>query len=720
MSLCSHFYDNSPVGILADKLVDIARNDQDVKLHTEGYRHCLALCADVELYGSKIVQAKKQAQKHKSSLPVFIPGALCEGGKKREDIILLQPYMGMDFDHVADAKVTDILECLRKDEHVVFVSLSPSGKGIRAVCLVGGIEELQRLWDEASASARTNLYKYAYKQVTDYFEALTGVRMDEKCANPEHAFTIAHDPDVYFNPSATPLPIDMSGYKLPAKGRPKKSTDKATGASKTEQEKIITYALGKLCSKGESAENGRNDFLYKLSAQCNRHGLDKDVLKDWAVAELAEPDFDENEISVTIESAYSHTEEFGTESIGNSVIEKIRGLMYDLADYRFNLTTNRMEMRFHEGKADNRSDRDWEEMTDRHLKTVYTYVKSHVKTNMGDVDAVLYSFGFVPDYHPMMAYIQDNEPWDPSKKDHIEDLFSHIRLVNEELRPRLYYFFRMWFIRFVAMAIGRTDKNQLVPALIGKENTGKSYTWEMLLPPELSKYYQRVDANEEINKDFVIMLSEKYVINLDERSVDKRSSNTMKSIITGGRKSVRRPYGHHSEQIVQCGSLVMTSNDMQYIAVSDGNRRYLSIEVESTLNYNDHPIDYAGLYAQAYYLINHGELHEQLSIEEVAELKQLNKAYTEPDVCEDAILTYFEKPTPDSVDAKWYTNTQICETIWRSFGRDVITAKAVGAKLKQLGVVQRKRHNQPVYHLVLRKQDEALVPDVETEQELAF
>lgn len=278
----------------------------------------------------------------------------------------------------------------------------------------------------------------------------------------------------------------------------------------------------------------------------------------------------------------------------------------------------------------------------------------------------------------------------------------------------------MWFIRFVAMAIGRTDKNQLVPALIGKENTGKSYTWEVLLPPELSKYYQRVDANEEINKDFVIMLSEKYVINLDERSVDKRISNTMKSIITGGVKNVRRPYGRHSEKIVQCGSLAMTSNDMQYIAISDGNRRYLSIEVESTLNYNDHPIDYAGLYAQAYYLINHGELREQLSIEEVAELKQLNKAYTEPDVCQDAILTYFEKPTPDSADAKWYTNTQICEHIWRSFSRDEITSKAVGAKLKELGIDQRKRHNQPIYHLVLRKQEEMLVPDIEVEQDIAF
>lgn len=719
ISYFSSFYDNSPIAISVDKLVDIALNDQDVKKHTEGYRHCKAQCANNELPGAEIAKAKKQAEKQKSNLPVFIPGALCEYGKNRENIKALLPACGGDIDHVLETKIPEIMECLRNDEHVVFASLSPSGKGIRFVCNIEGIEVLQRMWDEASASARTNLYKYAYKQVADYFETLTGVRMDEKCANPEHAFTIAHDPDVYFNPSATPFKIDMSGFKMPSKGRPKKNDANAKAATKKDSRNVLTYVLGKLTCKGESPENGRNDFLYKLSSMCNRHGMDKEELKAWAIGEMADVDFNEQEITRTIESAYSHIEEFGTEAIDSGIIDKIRELMYELADYRFNLTTNRMEIRFHEEKIDIKSEYGWEEMGERHLKTVYTYVKSYVKTNMTDVDVVLYSFGFASDYHPMLAYIQDYEPWDPSKKDHIEDMFNHIRLVREDLRPRLYYYFRMWFIRFVAMAIGRTDKNQLVPALIGKENTGKSYTWEVLLPPELSKYYQRVDANEEINKDFVIMLSEKYVINLDERSVDKRISNTMKSIITGGAKNVRRPYGRHSEQIKQCGSLVMTSNDMQYIAISDGNRRYLSIEVESTLDYNDHPIDYAGLYAQAYYLINHGELRNQLTKEETAELKAINKAYTEPDVCEDAILTYFEIPGPHaSVDVKWYTNTQICETIWRSFSRDDVTAKAVGAKLRELDVLSKKRHGQPLYRLVLRKYDAVLAPDVEEEQVL--
>lgn len=437
LTYCSSFFDNEPITLPLEGIVEIAKKDEKVKKLTEAYRELKAIAEDPKLSALARNDAKGESNVPKQKLPVFIPGALCEGGKKRESIKTLLPFMGMDFDYVVETKIPEILECLRKDEHVVFASLSPSGKGLRAVCRVDGMEEIQRMWDESSKSARTNLYKYAYKQVADYFEALTGVRMDEKCANPEHAFTIAHDPEAYFNPSATPLKFDMSEYNMPAKGRPKKGDVKAKTTTATGSGKIITYVLGKLGSKGERPENGRNDFLYKLSAQCNRHGMDKDALKDWAIGELAEPDFGENEISATIESAYSHTEEFGTESIDNSIIEKIRELMCELADYRFNLTTNRMEMLFHEGKIDNRSEYGWEEVTDRHLNTIYTFVRSHVKTNKGDVDAVLYTFGFAPEYHPMLAYIQDNEPWDPSKKDYIEDLFNHIRLVKEDLRPRL-------------------------------------------------------------------------------------------------------------------------------------------------------------------------------------------------------------------------------------------------------------------------------------------
>lgn len=724
LSFCGSFFDNEPMLMSLKEIEDIVRNDEQLLRLTAEHRMLRAKSVDESLDGVQRRAAKSAANKLKQKFPVVIPAADCRGGKKREHIACLMPWYAVDIDHVDAEQMAEVRQRLQADEHVAMVCSSPSGQGLRALCPIDNIEELQTLWDKSSTAARTALYRHAWKQCAEYIDSVTGVESDPLCANPEHAFTLTHDDVAYFCHTATPLHIDMSTYEEPHRGRPStKVSTKTLGDKRAEKQKrvrhsadfktIISLAEEKLTRGGVLFCNGRNDYLYRLASICNTYGMKRDELLWYALSNLAEEDFAESEITATIDSAYRHVEEHGTRTVSEGVIEAIGDALHAVATFRYNTVTNRMELLFNtdalEGCTDERT-LTWHAMQDRDFKTLYTYVRRTIRTTQSDVDAVLFSHGFAPDYHPLRAYIEQCEPWKEGDEDYIRCLFDHIDLVDESQREVLYHYFHLWFVRVVALALGTTERNQLVPALVGEENTGKSFFWENILPPELCDYYQRVDANERIDKDMLITLSQKLIVNFDERRITKRESDTFKSLIGGGIKSVRMPYGRQQEQLHQHASIVLTSNELQYIGTSQGNRRYISINVRATQNLAVFPIPYEGLYAQAFYEITHNKLRESLTRQEVAELKALNAEFTETDVCEDAILTYYELPTPQSLNAKWVSATEVRTRINNGYSYEDITPTRIGATLSRLGF-KKKRSSIVLYFVVERDLSRSLKPD---------
>ena len=75
---------------------------------------------------------------------------------------------------------------------------------------------------EKSTSTLTSTffpYKLAFLTVNEYYKRLTGCDYDEKCKNATRISGMAYDPEVYYNPDAVPIVVDMT--KKPV-GRPKK------------------------------------------------------------------------------------------------------------------------------------------------------------------------------------------------------------------------------------------------------------------------------------------------------------------------------------------------------------------------------------------------------------------------------------------------------------------------------------------------------------------
>lgn len=699
----TNFFDTHPTVMTLKDITDIACHDEQLRKFSEQYRQQKALANDDSLSGSAKAAVLRLVKKYKQYHCVVIPSALCEGGKTRESIAVLLALIGIDIDDITADELRLFLQKMAACPHTAFASKSPSYEGGRAFILIDNIDAINDLWQKASKNARSALFKFVWQQVADYVEQLTGLKVDDKCANPEHAYSIAYDPDAYFNPSAIPFHIDLSGYKPPKAGRPKAKTEGGTGKDRkvyhADLETVELRIENHLKTKDHHIEDGRNTYLYHFAQECNKYGVDQSEVEEWAANTLLANDFDGAEIQRTIDSAYSQTENFGTKRAEFNAIEFIIKKLTVLAQYRFNTVIGRLELKYSDGIIED-GPLDWHPITDRDFSTLYTRVSSDHRVSQNDVNAVLSSIDFSDDFHPMKDYLTRCSAWDPSQPDYIADLFDHLKLADESHRDRYFYYFKMWFLRFVALATDVTDKNQLVPALIGKENTGKTFFWEQLLPPSLRSYYQRVDPNDQLDKDMIITMASKFLCNFDERRISKRNSDTFKSVISGGLKSVRRPYGRFNEDIQQKASLVMTSNDIRYISDPAGDRRYLSIEILGTVNFYEHPINHEGLYAQAWYLINHGELRNSLTAAETQELKELNTQYTEIDECEDAITTFFRVPTPEDRVVKRLSITQMKLRIGNVYGFEALTATRIGTTLHNLGFTKKKINGCYVYLVV--------------------
>lgn len=654
-------------------------------------------------------EAAKNYAKSKKNLPLIFPHVIFDGEGKQlgnvkgfrflvDDCILL----GGDLDHVSPQDMQDFHQKISASPHLVLEHNSPSCEGKRIFCLVRGVKEALQKYDDTPSPAKLNhLYKHLYDKFIAHIKETTGYELDTKCKDISRGFSITYDPEAFINPNPIPLIIDMNDYSPLKPGRPKKNI--STGApQQAALGQVADIILRTLKMKGLTTDpGGRNDYLHHFASYANQYGVAQDEVLNWALTNMEESDFGEAEIQAAIASAYKRTDEFGIKKVNVSNIEKAEQILCEMGDFRYNTIKEQVDIRFHDPEL---GPQDWSSITDRDADTLYIETRKRCKVAKDEFYSMINSRKFSINFNPMEDYLASCSSRQPGDKDHLLDLFNHLLLVDETLRDKLYPYFMMWSVRALAMALERIDNNQLILALIGDENTGKSFFCKQLLPPELRNYYQRVDPTDKIDKDFIIMTSKKLIVNLDERVITRKESASIKSVVTGGVKDVRAAYARNHKGVRPRGSFTLTCNHKQYIGENEGNRRYLTMHVKGTLNFNEHPIDYKGLYGQLFYYLNNGELRQQLTQQEVAELKEINQDFTEANPCEDAILTYFARPEPGMAGAHYVTATQIKQAIGYGFSNEEMSLANIVKAMEKLGFPQKPRsknsHKAKLFYVV--------------------
>ena len=737
VSLFNGFTDKNPKPITIREVVEIIRADQRLQVLTENHRR----------YRAAGDTARADAEKQ--HMPCFSVAVLFDGGKQKKHIVSYTGLGIVDLDHIPSERMGEVLEMVRGDEHTMVAYTTISGEGIRVLARytlgvkecssdaplrsVDGTSdyEVQRK-DICLHSSTPSLlhslkssYPLAFSTINSYYQRLTDLSYDGQCKNATRLSGMAHDPEVYYNPEATPFVIEPE-EKKPV-GRPK-----GVKSEKLRVKSCEAAVLRELTRRGVVYEAGsHNKYISDACYMMNRYGVSLDDCTAWALEKFADYNEAGNDVAAIVRSCYEQTDEHGTvqlpkaekESRYASIKEIQEWLQSNEIKIRHNIITRKREIAspnpsqggvttiestekltaISESPLLGRGRGEATELTDQHVNSLYCRfcLDTGRQAKISDFYIIIES-DFYPEYHPLKEYLESLPAWD-GVTDHIDRLAStvHVTGCTQELHNR---FFKKWMVAMVAAWLDDGTTNHEILTYIGEQGKYKTSFMTHLLPPELDKYFAIKHFNHTMSKDDRLALTELALIDLEELdNMRPEAVNLLKAITTDPAINLRPVWERYALRRQHIASFCGTGNNPHFLTDLSGNRRWLPFMVSGIDSPWEQSYDYAGLYAQAYALYSEG-FRYWFDDEENAELERHNRQFEEPNMEEELILTYLRQPYGDEA-GEFLTATRIIELIGMYVKRP-LSAKRVAFAMRRLGFEQRRTKSARGWNVVILTGDD--------------
>lgn len=315
---------------------------------------------------------------------------------------------------------------------------------------------------------------------------------------------------------------------------------------------------------------------------------------------------------------------------------------------------------------------------------------------------------FVPSYNPFFEFFGSDgipvelPPIPIEKTEKIESpLIDKLAECIENNDPAYTkYFLRKWIISIVSAA--HKVHSPLLLCLLGeKQGTGKTEFFRRLLPKELSDYYAESKLDKE--KDDEILMTQKLIIMDDELSGKSKQDNLkLKNITSKQYFSLRRPYGDQNEDLMRLAVLCGTSNQLEILSDTTGNRRIIPIEVININKQLYNSIDKSELFMEAFKLYKK-KVDWRITGEDIVYLNNDQEKYETLSIERELIQKYFDKgSTPLSaseikVEIEQLTHQKLnIKTIGMELSKLSFTRKSVRIKdqsMKKWMVCRINRNN---------------------------
>lgn len=153
---------------------------------------------------------KKDLDKEKQKAMCFTPSMICDGGHGATNLVRGTGRCMVDFDDLSMKEILLAMELLKKDPYVELDYITISGTGIRIIY-------------QTDITDITN-HTYAYTQGNEYFARLLGFKTDIRCKDFTRCSVMCEDPNVYFNPNAQVMPIEVPSEEEKEKAKTPKQT----------------------------------------------------------------------------------------------------------------------------------------------------------------------------------------------------------------------------------------------------------------------------------------------------------------------------------------------------------------------------------------------------------------------------------------------------------------------------------------------------------------
>ena len=753
ISLFNGFADKNPKPITIREVVEIIRADQRLQVLTENHRRYRAM-GDTA-----------RADAEKQHMPCYSVAVLFSGGKQQKHIVSYTGLSIVDLDHVPSERMAEVLEKVRGDEHTLLAYTTISGEGVRVITrfalndnvndnenlragvMLSNAKHLAQCNEDKSLSENNceilrdaqddkhnvkqcaEQYKISFVTINEYYKRLTGCDYDEKCKNATRLSGMAHDPEVYYNPDATAIIVDLT----------KKSTGRPRKGMKIER--VEESVIRELEQRGVVyAPGSHNKYISDACYMMNRYGVSLGDCTAWALDRFNDYQQQGNDVASIVRSCYAQTEEHGTARPPKAEKESRYASIKDIQDWlrsndiriRHNLITRKREISFNDnvdGNADAKgasvattetlvSQRSsacnscrpdgwltstssstliWKELEDKHVNSLYCRfcLDTGRQAKISDFYIIIES-DFYPEYHPLKEYLESLPAWNGI--DYIDQVASmvHVTGCTQEMHNR---FFKQWLVAMVAAWLEPDKTNHEILTYIGPQGIYKSTFVRHLLPTELSGYFSTKNFAGRMSKDDRLELTEMALISLEELdSLQSAELNQLKAITTDPMVNERAAFARYKERRAHIASFCGTGNNPRFLTDLTDNRRWLPFLVRDIDSPWTHPMPYAGMYSQAYTLYRTG-FRYWFDADDNAELQRHNRQFEEPCMEEELIATYLRVPYGDEV-GEFLTATRIIELIGGAVKRP-LSAKKVALCMNRLGFEARRIRNVRGWNVVI-------------------
>lgn len=519
-----------------------------------------------------------------------------------------------------------------------------TGRDVAIVCAIN----TDNVIGEITADRQKALHTAAYKMLHYLYSSQLQLSVDNIEPRLDNTCLLSADDGIHYNPNSEPYIVSSDNVNVPiyrnAKiGEVETLSDDSVVSLHTVFEWCLSSAMEEARSFAgeygiEDEESINMHCLSLLAENCNDANLPMDFgIRNTSWKRCFRKDV--NYITKVFENAYeakaSKDIPYGKVNKNALMAYKTEAFLKMHYEMRRNIMTGVVQYRKKDGY-----DYDFHDLTDEALNTMTNRaVKAGIGSWDKDMRRIINSED-VKIYDPIEDFIFSLPKWDG--KDYVSDFINRIPTDSPVIR----HWLCVWLLSMVAHWLGRDLKhgNALVPLLIGEQGCGKSTFCGMILPPELSDYY-----NDKVNfkneTDINLGLSSFALINIDEfDSVKKSQQPVLKYLLSKSTVRMRPPFGKAFVNRRRFASFIGTTNHTHPLTDPTGSRRFVCIQIpQGSIIDTTTPVNHRQLYAQLYHEIFSGACY-WLNEEETKLLMQHNDKFRNITDLAELIDLVFVKP----------------------------------------------------------------------------
>lgn len=484
---------------------------------------------------------------------------------------------------------------------------------------------------------------------------------------------------------------------------------------------LVKYALAKGSLPDNEVEADRiykqafQTFapLYQILVNATMQMPEPSIYSDFLFTQDASPYYREDALPLVLNEVI-HTVEKPVDNLKDAIVDnseedvdkdgkelsdnimRMIGFLCKKYDFRYNSV-----MKFTEYRPKDKDYWGYQPVDARVQKRMTLEVQlANIRVSIKDVRNYLES-DLLSTYNPVEDFLfKCAGKWDG--KDYIRALARTVPTDN----PYWEDWFYTWFLAMVNQWRSYSHRkygNSVAPLLISKQGYNKSTFCRSLVPPELQwGYNDNLVLSEK--RQVLQAMCQALLLNLDEfnQISPQVQQGFLKNIIQLPSVKMKPPYGSHVQEFPRMASFIATSNMEDILSDPSGNRRFLGVELTGPIDVSQLP-NYEQLYAQALAALQAGE-KTYFDAEQTKLIMASNRKFEVISPVDQYFNLYFDL-TDDVKLGEYLTAAEIFQELKSHIGSSVKLSNLIsfGRKLSQMPSIHRKRFNDGMRYLVVRK-----------------